>query len=103
VSDRVVDPRHQAVIPVRAGEPLEIVLPENPTTGYLWHVDHLAGSLDAQPGVFERSGEAVGAGGHRVFRVVSNEPGDASVTFALRRPKGSDVADRRTVRLTVTP
>lgn len=104
MTHRVADPRHGAIVEARAGEPLEIALPENPTTGYLWHVEGAPEEL-GQPTAaeFERGGEAVGAGGTRVFRFLPRGPANADVTFELRRPRGPDVADRRTVRFVVEP
>jgi predicted secreted protein len=91
------DPADGSRIDARAGEPFEIVLRENPTTGYVWHVapgDRVRMVGDAQ---FELGGSGIGAGGTRTFRLVATEPGESPLTFTLQRPKATSVAESRTL------
>ncbi len=103
MSARAINPANGSTIRVVAGERLEIALPENPTTGYLWHVDGLPASLrPEQPSNFEAQETAVGAGGTRVFTFRAVEPFDGEVVFVLRRVRGPSVAEERIFAVTVS-
>lgn len=56
----------QSVVTVR--------LDENPTTGYRWNIETAEG-LEMVGDSFERAGDAIGAGGVRVFQFRASEAG----------------------------
>lgn len=97
---RHVDPADGSSIEAAAGEPFEIALPENPTTGYLWHVAERGALEDAAAPAFESGGSAVGAGGTRTFRLTAPQPGRSTVALTLQRPGGGPPVQAR--RITVT-
>lgn len=63
---RTVEVKAQSVVTVR--------LDENPSTGYRWNIEADEG-LELVGESFERSGEAIGAGGVRVFQFRALEAG----------------------------
>jgi inhibitor of cysteine peptidase len=98
---RQVDPADGSSIEVNAGEPFEIVLPENPTTGYVWHVDERHALEDAGEPAFEPAGSAVGAGGFRTFRLRAPTSGQSTLALTLKRPGGASTADARRISIAV--
>jgi inhibitor of cysteine peptidase len=74
-------------IAVGVGETIEVCLPENPTTGYRWHVawdgDQLGEPLDD---AFTAADGAPGAGGTHCWRFRVAHPGAARLSFQARRP-----------------
>lgn len=103
MSIRAINPANGSTICVDAGERLEIALPENPTTGYLWHIRGLPHSLRPERAApFVAKGAAIGAGGTRVFAFRAVEPSDVEVVFVLRRVRGSSVAEERVFAVTVS-
>lgn len=63
---RTVEVEAQSIVTVR--------LDENPTTGYRWNVETAEG-LETIGDSFERAGDAIGAGGVRVFRFRTSASG----------------------------
>ena len=76
-----------SVVRARPGDTIVVVLDENPTTGYRWHVKQSGGSVLAEPeaGFEPTAGGAIGSGGRRrlAFRVTG--PGRAEPELVLRR------------------
>jgi inhibitor of cysteine peptidase len=70
-----------AVVP---GDILEVVLPQNPSTGYRWELTPSAGHVLVQDEVRPPSSDHPGAAGLRVFVLRLDEPG--VVRAHLRRP-----------------
>lgn len=101
MSRRIVDPPHESAISAHAGDVLEIVLPENATTGYLWHAEEPVPETEVRPALFQPGGDAIGAGGSRVFEVEPKSAGERTLSFVLRRPGDPRIAERRTFRLAV--
>jgi inhibitor of cysteine peptidase len=63
---RTVEVEAQSIVTVR--------LDENPTTGYRWNVE-TADRLELVGDSFEKTGDAIGAGGIRVFQFRASETG----------------------------
>jgi len=63
---RTVEVEAQSLVIVR--------LDENPTTGYRWNVE-TSGGLEMVGDSFERIGDAIGAGGVRVFQFRASDTG----------------------------
>ncbi len=95
------DPADGARVDARSGEPFEISLPENPTTGYRWHVDRVDGLETAGDPQFEPGGSGVGAGGRRTFQLAGSQSGDAVISFSLRRPLDASGVQTRTITVAV--
>jgi inhibitor of cysteine peptidase len=69
----------------RVGEELSVALPENPTTGYRWHSEIDAGTLQQTDDRYEGPTEPRGAAGTRrlTFRVL--RPGPVQLRLVKRR------------------
>ena len=92
---------------LRPGQPLEVRLPGNPSTGFRWEAalgERAALRQEGEPR-FER-GDApagvVGAGGTEVFRFVAVAPGRQELSFVYRRVWETDVPPARTVSFRVS-
>jgi len=89
---------------VRPGDDIEIVLEENPTTGYRW-VDAMApGILALQQSKFAPDGGgAIGAGGIRLLSFRAERAGTTDLRLELRRPwrRASPDPDAATFLVTV--
>jgi inhibitor of cysteine peptidase len=86
---------------VHVGQTIQISLPENPTTGYRWHVDVDAGALRLTHDSREVPVMPRGAPGTRVVRFVAVRPGNRRVRLVKRRGWDQRIAAEFTVRLRV--
>ena len=102
----VTDSANGSTLVLQPGQPLEVRLPGNPSTGFRWeHRPGTQGVLrqDGEPR-FERADAApgaVGAGGTEVFRFVPVAPGLQALSFAYRRAWEKEVLPARTLDLEV--
>jgi inhibitor of cysteine peptidase len=89
------------------GQVLEVVLPENPSTGYHWTVEHLddevleqlgRGSYTADPG----HGGAIGAGGEVAIRFKGLRPGDTELILGNIPPGRERAEDTFELEVDVT-
>jgi inhibitor of cysteine peptidase len=69
------------------GDKIEIVLPENPTTGFRWRIASFDVGVLRQEGDEYVAGTAtgVGGGGQRVFRFDAAGRGSANIRLELKR------------------
>lgn len=81
------------MITARVGETVTLSLPENPATGYRWH---LTGPLEVVSDEYLPSGTAPGAAGERVFVLRVGLAGRHEVLAELARPWEARVKDVRT-------
>jgi inhibitor of cysteine peptidase len=83
-------------IDLSLGEVLEIRLPENPTTGFRWHL-----AADGSPASvlagdsFEAGGQRPGQGGRHVWRFRAATPGESAIELHYARPWQRGAAGRR--------
>lgn len=92
--------QHGSEVRIPVGESLELHLPENPTTGYSWHLQGNENSaLQVQETTFQRSSERLGAGGLRTWRLQATRAGTVELELAYRRPWEDRPVD--TFRITV--
>ncbi len=76
-----------ALVTLRAGEQLMVVLPGNPTTGYTWEVDEMPACLSQlSDGEYRASSDLVGAAGTFFFRFSAEEQGEGQLALGYRRP-----------------
>lgn len=61
-------------IDIVAGELVTVSLNENPTTGYRWEVENMSG-LEIVSDLFQSTGNAIGAGGIRLFQFRASSVG----------------------------
>jgi predicted secreted protein len=84
---------------VAADETVEIVLPENPTTGFVWNLDPASG---LESSAEHRGGHgAIGEGGVRRFLVRPLEPGRHQVRLRLMRTWNQEVEKTLELELVV--
>lgn len=83
----------------RVGEELSVALAENPTTGYRWHPEIDAGTLQQTDDRYEGPTEPRGAAGTRrlTFRVL--RPGPVHLRVVKRRPWEKTAVDEFSVDL----
>ena len=71
---------------VSPGDEIVVRLPENPSTGFRWHVETVPpGMLDAENDEFAVSAMAPGAAGTRVLSFRARSPGSAQIGLKLFR------------------
>jgi inhibitor of cysteine peptidase len=102
MTPKIVNPADGCVISARVGETIEIDLPENPTTGFLWYIEGAEGSALVTSD-FELGGDAVGAGGTRIFRITPQRQNDEHIVLSLRRVSSTHPVDERDLTLAVAP
>ena len=78
-----------------------IVLPESPTTGYRWELEHADGPVHVVTSTFDQasSNEMAGGGGVRRFHLAVEGPQLVDVAFVLRRPWEPEPIERRIVTI----
>ena len=79
----VTSAHNGSAVTVGAGDTVVVRLPENPTTGYRWHVT--GGGAPSGDDFTPASGGAAGAAGERVFRFTARASGAMSLELQLRR------------------
>jgi predicted secreted protein len=72
-------------IPVRVGDSVEVILFENPGTGYQWKIIPDDGISIVENG-YKGGGKAVGSGGHRHIIIRLDGPGRRELQGRYRRP-----------------
>jgi predicted secreted protein len=104
--------RRDGVRKTRDGPPIEIrspagtvevVLPEAPTTGYLWQLIDPPSDVREVARQYEPAteGPVAGGSGSRVFRLEVTTPGRRVLEFRLRRPWEETALERRTVTIVI--
>lgn len=73
-------------IEVEVGETFVIALEANPTTGYAWQVAYDTQRLGLVDREFERTSDAIGAGGTERFKFRLLSSGETAVAFTYQRP-----------------
>lgn len=89
-------------VQVAAGGQIEVTLPGNPTTGYVWQVTANDESILRPLGdTFTPATDAVGAGGAETFTFQVMAPGVVDLELANRRPWKTDVEPVQTFAVTI--
>ena len=70
---------------VRVGEPVTVVLAENPTTGYRWQVDADEAALPLSADEYDGATQPVGAPGSRRLTFVPARAGRVTLRLVKRR------------------
>jgi len=83
---------------VTAGEPFRVELPENPTTGFTWHLQDTP-TTRLLSDTSATSGTEFGRGGMRQWTLEATQAGSATLTMELRR--GGQVQPSDTFQVTV--
>ena len=88
---------------VEVGKGKRIALPENPTTGFQWEVEHCDAGLECKPLPIRRAGSGIGSGGSREFEITASEAGELELRLALKRPWETGAREVRTYRVIAAP
>ena len=81
-----------------AGEPVEVAIPESPTTGYRWVLADGADAVEVLSASFTPDpGRLAGGGGTRTFRLELRDPDGAELVFLLRRMPAGEPLERQVV------
>jgi inhibitor of cysteine peptidase len=75
-----------AQIKLARGEEVELVLPGNPSTGYLWVIADVSPILSVEEPEFRPESTLVGAAGQYHIRIIGNEPGSVMLVAGYERP-----------------
>jgi inhibitor of cysteine peptidase len=79
----VTPAQNGSTIQVKPGEPIEVHLPENPTTGHKWTPTE-TGPVALVGDDYEKTSSTIGGGGVRKFKFVAH--GDGIVKLIHKRP-----------------
>jgi inhibitor of cysteine peptidase len=101
---QIAETERERTIELVVDEPIELLLNENPTTGYVWH----AASSDEKVlqmqdvGYIATTEAEIGAGGVHRYVLTGARRGHAAVQLQLARPWESKDAAVRQLRLSIT-
>ena len=76
---------HTKEIPVHSGDSVEIILFENPGTGYQWKIMPAKGVHILENG-YKAGSKALGSGGHRCLLIRLDGPGRQELRARYQRP-----------------
>lgn len=97
----------EKAISVKVGDAFEVVLKENPTTGFLWTVDAMDKEILDQVGEkdYKADSNAIGAGGVMTMRFRALAKGQTKLKLIYHRmgEKGNRAAKTFKVTVTVEP
>ncbi|MEW6359706.1 MAG: protease inhibitor I42 family protein [Planctomycetota bacterium] len=101
---RLTEKDSEKPISVKVGDTIEVVLKENPTTGFLWVVDTLDKAFLEQTGEkeYKPDSDAIGAGGIMTMRFRAIASGQTK--FKLIYHRGGEKGNRaaKTFKTTIT-
>jgi inhibitor of cysteine peptidase len=90
-------------IKARTGEPFNITLDSNPTTGYRWYADYDYGLMKLDDQSFEREPSgAIGGGGRETFTFTPQRSGETRISMVYRRPWENIAADLRSFQVLIS-
>ncbi|MFE2481548.1 protease inhibitor I42 family protein [Streptomyces sp. NPDC059389] len=92
-------------VTLRLGQSTDVVLDENPTTGYEWRITVLPSPLRLKSSTYKPSpnpSHMVGRGGVHTFRFTAVRRCTGDLEFAYRRPGETSTAPARTLTVKVT-
>jgi predicted secreted protein len=88
-----------STVVVPRGDTLEVVLPQNASTGYRWEMNPAAGLVVVEDRVLPPSSEHPGAGGRRLFVLRVDDPGVVVAHLRRRWEPPEAAAQSYTVRV----
>ena len=81
---------------------LELLLPENPTTGYSWNLKSSGEPVcKLENTVYESPSQRIGQGGRRMWLFKVVEPGQATIELAYQRPFERGKPPANTFKVTI--
>ena len=89
-------------VEIGVGDEMEVILPGNPTTGYLWEVSSLDSNvLRLGKADFLASDKAIGSGGMEIIMLHAIAAGESEVKLIFHRPFEHNMAPLKTFEVTV--
>jgi inhibitor of cysteine peptidase len=89
-------------VEISVGGELEVALPGNPTTGYIWEVNSLDSNvLKLDKTEFVADGKAIGSGGVDVIKFHAISAGKSEVKLIFHRSFESNIPPSKTFAVTV--
>jgi len=100
---RVSEKDSGRTVGMKTGDVLEVTLPANPTTGYVWAVAECGENLKqlSEPEFESASPGLPGAGGKETFRFQALQPAKTVLKLAYRRPWEKNARPAATFEITV--
>jgi predicted secreted protein len=100
VLNRLDETCHDSQLRVAPGDRLELVLRENPATGYRWGFEHKSGEVLVEVSDQFVAGKRPGEPGERIFLWEARSPGRVSLDLILSRAWAPE-ADAKHFRIVV--
>lgn len=89
-------------VEIVVGDKVEIILPANPTTGYVWEVSSIDSSiLQPNKADFIANDPAIGAGGLEIIKFHALAVGKSELKLIFHRPFEQDTPPLKTFDVTV--
>lgn len=84
------------------GDDLQVILPANPTTGYIWEVNSIdSHTLQANKADFVANNPAIGTGGLEIIQFHALTTGKSELKLILHRPFEQNTPPLKTFAVTV--
>jgi inhibitor of cysteine peptidase len=101
-ASRFGDDSNGQKVDLAVGQTIELCLPENPTTGFRWHLTANEGAVCAiVSDVFRPPGGLSGRGGEHGWLFEAVHPGECDIELHYRRPWAGSVDPARAFRIHV--
>ena len=97
--EQIVPEKKDLIIETAVGESMDISIPANPTTGYMWEIEFCDSRLECFELSYRRTSHKIGGGGIQRFEVTAQEAGDFSVRFRLKRPWETEAKEVRIYKI----
>ncbi len=100
---RINEKNNGQSIDLRVGQGIDVVLDENPTTGYQWEIvspDKTVINQSAEP-EFRRDSDLMGTGGKKTFHFKALSPGETTLRLIYRRSWEKDVPPSKSLEVTI--
>ena len=89
-------------VEIHVGDELEVILPGNPTTGYVWEVSSLDSTvMRLDKSDFFASDKAIGSGGMGIIKFHAIATGTSPLKLIFHRPFEQNMAPLKTFEVTI--
>ncbi len=90
------------IVELRIGDELEVTLPGNPTTGYVWEASSLDPALLKQDNpAFLPADKSIGSGGLEVIKLLAIGEGSSEIKLIYHRPFEKNKPSVKTFAITI--
>ena len=97
------DDNNNQIVELQVGQKADLVLDENPTTGYRWEIASMDKAVlkQAEEPEFKPDSEAIGAGGEKTFHFKAVAPGRTTLKLIYHRSWETSVPPVKTFEATI--